>query len=530
MVINPVVILALLSVTFNPRNDKVKESEANTEELALYRVLENIIQDSVNYNVHTEEEYTLRFEEDYSDTLPQDVDETDELYNDYAEVPTCLRNEEGVDFEYKKQAVDYWQSGKRKPLLSLTNVQSKYRKVTSERQLREWRLQVEAGGDRKTKLYAITTYVLEKVKEAIEGKMVLHDIDIKRWALVKKSEVKIPWFKASHRWIQLFKKKHHIVSRKITKFVTTSSIQKVKDQGQKKENFVNEVKNLIRVHGAQNVYNSDQSGFNLEIHSGCTLCYKGVKKVENIVQSVHSTTHGISYTIQPTISTEGKLMSPLYIVLKESKGQFGPRVVQTLFRPRNIYLEASASGKLSKELLQTWIENVFLVHSNNAPILLLDSWSGQCEKTVNEAIPNDRSVVLKTIPEGTTGQIQPLDVYGFRLWKNFIRKLSDITLLMDYDVNLHERNNIIKIQSLTHNQFSSPRFQNVFKYAWYKSGYLTEKPARFETPVDFSLHFKEEPICSVCGEIAIMRCGWCKKLLCFQHFFIDYHYCETYIQ
>ncbi|XP_058810413.1 cullin-2-like [Phymastichus coffea] len=116
------------------------------------------------------------------------------------------------------------------------------------------------------------------------------------------------------------------------------------------------------------------------------------------------------------------------------------------------------------------IGNVFLVHSDNAPIFLLDLWSGQCEKTVNEALPNDKSVVLKTIQEGTTGQIQPLDVYGFRLWKNFIRKLSDLTLLMDYDLNLHERNNIIKIQSLSHNKFSLPRFQNVFQYTWYKTG------------------------------------------------------------
>ena len=323
-------------------------------------------------------------------------------------------------------------------------------------------------------------------------------------------------------------KKHHIVSRKITKFITMSSTQKAIEVEQHKENFVNDVKNLIKVHGAQNVYNSDQSGFNLEIHSGRTLCYKGIKNVENIVQSVSSTTH--SYTIQPTISAEGQLMSPLFIVLKEAHGQFGPKVMKTLFKPENIYVEASASGKLSKELFQIWIQNVFLIHSGNSPILLLDSWSGQCENAVKEALPKESNLILKTIPKGTTGQIQPLDVYGFRLWKNFIRKLSDITLLMNYDAKLHERNNIIKLQSLTHNQFSSPRFQNVFKYAWYKSGYLTKKPPRHQNPVDFCFHNQEEPICDICGGIAVIRCAWCKKLLCFKHFFTDYHYCQTYIE
>jgi len=46
--------------------------------------------------------------------------------------------------------------------------------------------------------------------------------------------------------------------------------------------------------------------------------------------------------------------------------------------------------------------------------------------------------------------IQPLDVYGFRIWKNFVRTFSDRVLLLNYDINLHLRNNIIKLQSLTH--------------------------------------------------------------------------------
>jgi len=39
------------------------------------------------------------------------------------------------------------------------------------------------------------------------------------------------------------------------------------------------------------MYNADESGFNLEIHSGRTLAKSGVKTVEAIVQSVSSTTH-----------------------------------------------------------------------------------------------------------------------------------------------------------------------------------------------------------------------------------------------
>lgn len=222
-------------------------------------------------------------------------------------------------------------------------------------------------------------------------------------------------------------------------------------------------------------------------------------------------------------------MSPLFIVLKETHGQFGPRVLENLYRPSNVYIEASASGKLSKDLLQTWLQTVFLPYSGKSPVLLLDSWSGQCEKTVKEAVPSGMNLIFKTIPQGTTGQIQPLDVYGFRFWKNFVRKLSDIIILMDYDVNLHKQNNLIKMQSLTHRQFSSPRFKDVFKYSWYKSGYLQERPPKFENPVDYCLHTDEEPVCDICGDIAIIRCAWCQKQLCLKHFFTDNHDCKEYV-
>ena len=58
------------------------------------------------------------------------------------------------------------------------------------------------------------------------------------------------------------------------------------------------------------------------------------------------------------------------------------------------------------------------------------------------------------MPKGTTAKIQPLDVFGFRIWKNFDRHFSDSVILMNSDENLHLRNNIIKLQSLVHNQLS----------------------------------------------------------------------------
>ena len=74
---------------------------------------------------------------------------------------------------------------------------------------------------------------------------------------------------------------------------------------------------------------------------------------------------------------------------------------------------------------------------------------------------------------------------------NFVQAFSDNVILQEKNINLHSRNDIIKLQSLTHNQFSSPKFKNLFQYAWFKSRYLTTHPGEFPNPVDFC-YFKNE--------------------------------------
>jgi len=217
--------------------------------------------------------------------------------------------------------------------------------------------------------------------------------------------------------------------------------------------------------------------------------------------------------------------------LKEANGNFGPRVEETLFRPSNVFIEASKSRKLTGQHFQSWFTNVFLPSTGSFSVLLLDSWTGHCPASLQEFMPKDKDIRILTIPKKTTAMIQPLDVYGFRTWKNFVRTFSDRVMLLNYDINLHLRNNIIKLQSLTHIQLSSPRFHSLFKYAWFKSGYIKERPSRFDNPVDFCFSrrdIQKIPRCSICGKSAIIRCSWCKQYLCMHHFFEEHHDCKYY--
>ena len=140
-----------------------------------------------------------------------------------------------------------------------------------------------------------------------------------------------------------FKRTHRITFRKIN-FITRKTLEDKEKLKVSVENFVNRVEPYITQYGTENVYNSDQSEFQLQMHTGRTLAIEGTWQVECVVESISSATH--SYTIQATISADGKLLSPLYLVLKEPSRKFRPIVQETIFQSINVFVAASKSGKL----------------------------------------------------------------------------------------------------------------------------------------------------------------------------------------
>lgn len=347
MKVNPINVIKLLLATFEAMN--IPETPINNAEIEVKENFEKVLIDCIDdYNgVEIIEEQSLDFQEPFKQNDINAIEDTlwqhDEgpVYSD-----TCSEDEEDLSYDYKRKAVEYWRSGKKKNY-SVDVVNQKFKKVKSIRQLRRWANQINKGGTYKEKLARISEYTLKNMQAAVDAGFIVHDIDLQKWALQAKKEIghEDIRFKASRDWLWKFKKSHRIVSRKINKFVTRKTIEDEQVLRINAENFVNEIKPYIQKYGVENIYNSDQSGFQLEIHSGRTLTIEGTKQVECVVQSVSSTTH--SYTIQPTINADGKLLSPLFIVLKEGKGEFGPIVEKNLFRPENVFLTASKSGKIT---------------------------------------------------------------------------------------------------------------------------------------------------------------------------------------
>ena len=65
--------------------------------------------------------------------------------------------------------------------------------------------------------------------------------------------------------------------------------------------------------------------------------------------------------------------------------------------------------------------------------------------------------------------------------KNCIKKICNRVALNRISIYLYERNNIIKIASLMHDQFSAPVFQLMVKYSWFSAGLLKQNPSPFST-------------------------------------------------
>jgi hypothetical protein len=348
----------------------------------------------------------------------------------------------------------------------------------------------------------------------------VHDINLKKWAIQKSRELNIN-FKASNSWINRFKNKYRIRSRKITKFINiTPAMDK-----QKTENaiqFVNNSKLLFQNFDHDHILNTDQSGFNYEMYSQRTLSDVGESKTEVSATSLNALTH--SYTIQPVISFEGKLVGKLLLCLQETNGKFGPIVEQGLFQPNNIEIVCSSSGKMNKSLIKKFAAEIIKPIINKDFVLMLDSWSGHNKSDIYDDIFQDFKCNLRVIPPGTTYFLQPLDKLVFRQWKYFVKTMYNYVAIEGLNIELRLRNNIIKMHSLIYNQLQSPLFYRMFKNSWQKCGYYEETVETYDSVKNICFNFNIYNCNEInCKEMSFICCSHCRNFLCFHHFFNDYH-------
>lgn len=130
-----------------------------------------------------------------------------------------------------------------------------------------------------------------------------------------------------------------------------------------------------------------------------------------------------------------------------------------------------------------------------------------------------KNLKIIQLPAGTTGRLQPADVYFNRPFKNFFRRICNRVRWQHNDFILAKRENILAIMDMLWFQFKAPRYESFLKYSWYRAGFVQKHPPEFHTPVQYCFHYKGYVKCEEenCIEFCFLKCSYCELHFCFNH-------------
>ncbi|CAF3312708.1 unnamed protein product [Rotaria sp. Silwood2] len=178
-------------------------------------------------------------------------------------------------------------------------------------------------------------------KDARDQSLCIFDADLQRWAIKKARE---------------------------------QSIQSVKNADEidsTAEDFVNAALAEMKKYSSSEIFNTDQFNLVKEFLSTRTLTFKGKKITASSVTSKNASTH--SYTIQPLINMEGKVVGPLFLCLQETTSGVSEDIQSRMFQVDNVVVMCSKSGKLTRSHVSYWVDQVLIPNKSEMSLLLSDS-------------------------------------------------------------------------------------------------------------------------------------------------------------
>lgn len=219
---------------------------------------------------------------------------------------------------------------------------------------------VAEGGSREQKWKSIDDYVDNKVQEAHAANLPIHEYMLRQWAIERADEIGADDFTASRHWIHDFKQRHPLVSRAVTGYRSRAERNRAEQIKESIEEFQRQY-GAIRHHFPYRlIWNMDQSPFAYEVSNKRSLAPRGCRDVILDIDSKNKNTH--SYTSQPTISRDGKLVGKLLLCLQEDDNKFGPRVERQVrvleSQLGNIKVVCSTSGKMTSKLIREWVDDI----------------------------------------------------------------------------------------------------------------------------------------------------------------------------
>ncbi|KAL6254731.1 hypothetical protein P5V15_014052 [Pogonomyrmex californicus] len=197
-----------------------------------------------------------------------------------------------------------------------------------------WKAEIEKGGDIMEKFD-----IINKEKKQFVTTRILQ-----QWASAAAVQYRSQHFNftASQSWVNRFKKEHSIRQCKVTRYIKFERAIDVLTILKQAEKFQKKIAKIITKFDHQNL-----------------VCER--RKINRIfLGDFNKVTH--SYTAQYAITAAGELLPKVFLCMQEVQGNFGPRIhtaVQTLMRVYgNVFVTASKSGKLTKNLFNTFVHEI----------------------------------------------------------------------------------------------------------------------------------------------------------------------------
>lgn len=393
-----------------------------------------------------------------------------------------------------------------------------------------------ATTNRREKFMMIDQHVYSVFKQSRQELKPVHGRMLQRWARQYAQSIDLTDFKASKKWLYLFKKRNNIVGRKVTYYLGKAE---QRNEGAIAESIVNFRQNYTRDSKPFNssfIWNFDQVGFNYEPSNLRTLSMKGERDVTLLLDQKRKMTH--SYTVQPMISRDGRLFGKLLLVMQEQANTWGKNIGPEVARLERLYgnieVYPHTSGKVTRESTFRWyngtlkcaVNHIRGNRTNNGnPIVLIlaDSYGGHSKEDQIQSL-STIGVKMMRIPKSTTDVLQPLDVNYNRQMKIFYNRIIEEAFYQNITGQVTSREGILNVHSLMHNQFSSAQYRDMIKYAWRNTDpsfdvkELTNYPPKMVNDIQFNID--DANTCQVegCEEHAFLKCSHCGKHLCLKHF------------
>jgi len=379
-----------------------------------------------------------------------------------------------------------------------------------------------AVATRRAHLAEIDRQTHEWFKEMENQKVQIHSAHIAEQAREIHETLGSPFrFDASPSWVNKFNNIHNIVSRRVTKWISRPVAQNERLPRVVANEFLEYVGPIVAEYEPEEIVNCDQTPCYFECHSTRTMSAQGVKTVERIAERVDDMSH--SLTIMVPTTAAGTLYDKLFVQIKQPGGQF-PKY-KPIFTAPNLVAVAGNSHIMTINTYKIYLEKCLIPNLPQRALLLLDQWPGFGNEEANSLIEESgKQVRIERLPAHTTPFIQPWDVYPARVWKTMKKKVDTYVVMKRVEISDCVRDRELKKHALIHNQLCAEQFRPLFRHAWCKAGYFDEHVGQFPRPVEVCFKGLGTECCKIeCDGKPFMRCSHCSEVLCFQHFYEDFH-------